>query len=724
MKEHIQEFFKIPEDFSILELAQRLKLLLVYMLEIALLSSLERAKINAMIEYLSEIRAAEVPRRSRAELHNHLRSSPLISTLMLLDEPSADIYCDNEINRQYAFLVHLYCARGLHDYSAYLQFYRCFIERVEQILTLAKLLDLTTRELQIYLKKASDRCMYLSEILPYFLKNERIRAHVKHELLAKENKHIAEIDDDISLVETTDVSGEENSKLLLVGARVELNRGQQQRKFWRKITGAQRALYNFESAVPLGMHAALPVELEEFFECCAPALLRGNSSNLDLNDAPFWLIFFIKVLGVHEPFQLVLVNTASAKLAELTPINLIRYKLHKDSSSVVAELELRADLLKTLEPDGADVRLHFIARKHFSMQLPANILDLLSLVLRQLDSCNRHNVTISQALKIDEVIYRAWFNEKLARTELKIRAINQTALERSFKQFSRNTLPETYTAFLSQKTTVQSHYVSATMADIATKILRSWRDFCNASNIRWSYLNANETAEEKVLNIYNSEIGSKITLRDEFFRALFPSLLQTASINDIALYVYLRVATTSALRPVIEVFPSFEHIDLSYGWMTVPDKRVHSKDERRLVVLTTSVCRMLHAWKLAAAKVSFSKLIDQPTHALMFLDDMTWRHFEPALVNQQLFLRTEQHVRNHSFRHVAAKKLIKLNKDFDQRLLNFLMNHSRYGVGILDQYSCLSPIRAAALLREKLEKNEIEFKELDAQALILLESLA
>ncbi len=100
MKEHIQEFFKIPEDFSILELAQRLRLLLAYMLEIALLSSLERAKINAMIEYLSEIRAAEVPRRSRAELHNHLRSSPLISTLMLLDEPSADIYCDNEINRR------------------------------------------------------------------------------------------------------------------------------------------------------------------------------------------------------------------------------------------------------------------------------------------------------------------------------------------------------------------------------------------------------------------------------------------------------------------------------------------------------------------------------------------------------------------------------------------------------------------------------------------------
>lgn len=158
--------------------------------------------------------------------------------------------------------------------------------------------------------------------------------------------------------------------------------------------------------------------------------------------------------------------------------------------------------------------------------------------------------------------------------------------------------------------------------------------------------------------------------------------------------------------------------------MTVSDKRVHAKDERRVVVITASACRLLRAWRLAATRLAHERLIEPPSHALMFIENKVWCHFSPTYVNQQFVLRTNERVRNHSLRHVAARKFIELNEDFDQRLLNFLMNHAKAGVGVLDNYSSLSPVRAASLLRQRLEKNELEFETFDAKALSLLESLA
>jgi hypothetical protein len=724
MKDYIFEFFKIPTDFSILEFAKRLKLFLVYMLEIAVITAFERAQINAMIECLSEIRSASVPRRSRTDLHNHLKSSPFFATLMLLDEPSADIYSDTEINRQYAFLVHMYCVRGVHDYLPFLVFYRCFIERVEPLLTLSKLLDLTTRELQQHLVKASVRCSYLSEILPFFLKSEH--ASVKSELkrIVHDNYHQVKIDDELTYIETSDVADEENSRRLLVDSKVTLTTEQQRRKFKRKIAGAQRAFYNYEAAVAFGIHAAVPREIEEFLKFCAPALLDSSSLNLSHEQAGFMLVFFLRMFGLQAPLQLELRNNLAKDLNNAVKANSLCYALQKDSRFVSAYLELRADQLKTLAPTDTDPRLHFIAVENFSIQLPANILEMLNLVLRQLDSSCRHNVTLGNALNLDEVQYRKLMLEKLKGTQLRIRGINLAALERSFQQFSRISLPRTYTAFLNQSSSVQSHYISAPIYDICTRILLSWRDFCNASNIRWLHANADETAKKKVLQNVHSEVGSKITLRDEFFLALYPTLLKSASINDIALYIYMRIATVSGLRPVLEPFPKYEHMDLSAGWMTVGDKRVHAKDERRLVVLTASACRLLCAWRLAATKLAHTLLVAQPACGLMFFENKEWCHFTSTYVNEQLALRTNQRVINHSFRHVAARKLINLSDDFDQRLLDFLMNHSNAGVGLLDNYSSLSPLEAASLLRQRLEKHDQEYQALDAQALVLLESLA
>jgi len=312
----------------------------------------------------------------------------------------------------------------------------------------------------------------------------------------------------------------------------------------------------------------------------------------------------------------------------------------------------------------------------------------------------------------------------LKTTSLAFRGIGVAALHRSFFQFSKNSVPETYRAFLTQKSTVQSHYISAQQHQLSATILRAWRDFSDACLMRWRHVDAHETAKNPVTPVFHKDVGSKITLRNELLDALYKLLLLHVDLNNIAFYIYLRIASTSALRPVQRPFPENSHIDLVSMCMTVADKRVHSDEERRFVVLTSSACRLLEAWHKAAESHAIRNVFTSPSHGLMWLDEyMTWQHFDAKTVNERLYELTSQLLKSHSLRHVAAKKFLQFSENFDQRLLNFLMNHSRAGVGILDRFSALSPCAAANLLRRELEISDAQFVSLDAQAIANLELL-
>lgn len=724
MKQTIIDLFQVPEAFSLLEVATRLKRILQYKIEIIPLTQFETLQKQEMIEFLSQISSAEVPKRTREELHNHLKSAPFVVTLLLLDEPDGDLYGENLLNQQYAMLTHMYGVRGLHDYVAFLQFFRSFIENAEPILPLYQLINLTTREVHQKLVSAATQRPDLSRVAPFFLQMKCSRASIKS-LLATENQHVQVIDDGIDYVETSDVAGEESSSVLRIASELSLTTAQQRRQFRFKIAGAQRAFYSYESGTPFGMQAALPAEIKEFLEHCAPGLLRNRTTVIAPNDVSYWLIFMFQLFGVPSPLAFFLNNLRSTRPFSKSQ-NCISYTYDRRGLFINAELNLRADLLSTLAPENADRRLHFVASDMLTLQLPSNILELLNEALRAIDSGSRHGVTLQKALFIDEADYRRWLKTKLKATSLPQRGIGIAALHRSFLQFSKHTVAETYRAFLAQKTTVQSHYVSAEPHQISSTILRSWRDFSEQSGMRWSYVDAHETAKDSVTTEPHREVGSKITLRTELITALYRALLTHHDLNAIAFYIYLRVASTSALRPVREPFPEIRHLDLDDGYMTVADKRVHSADERRLVVMTSSACLLLAAWSKAAALHSHQNLIAAPTHVLMWLDEhgRSWQHFDSKTVNELLRQRTNQVIKSHTFRHVAAKRFLQSTAHFDQRLLNLLMNHSRAGVGLLDRFSALSPALGANLLRRELERYDIEFAELDSAALTHLEAMA
>lgn len=723
MKAAIIGLFQIPENFALLEVASRLKRVLQYHLHIAPLSQFERLQTQEMIDYLLQIPAATVPKRSRASLHNHLKSAPFLATLFLLDEPSDDLFYETLLNQQFALLTHLYEVRALHDYAAYLQFFKSMIEHAMPTLPLHQLLELTTREVHQQLSYAATQHQHLTNVVPFFLKAQRLQSSTQA-LLAAENHHVYAIDDSLEYVETSTRSGEESLGILQLVSELSLSNEQQRRHFRFKIAGAQRAFYTSENAVPLGMQAALPAEVFEFLELCAPSLLRGNTTVIVQRETGYWLVFLLKLFGVPTPLDLKLTNLLAEKLVLVQSQNYIAYQLEKEGLFISAELNLRADLLNTESPIDADRRIHYVASERLRLTVPSNILELLNVTLRAIESGSRHGVTLQNALRFDENDYRLWLKAKLKNTSLPNRGIGIAQLHRSFLQFSKHTIPETYRAFLSRKAVIQNHYVSAEPHQISSTILRAWRDFCEKSGIRWSHVDALETAKFAVTRQFHREVGSKITLREELLIALYAALLDSAALNKIAFYIYLRIATTSALRPVREPFPEVQHIDLSVGYMTVADKRVHSDDERRFVVLTSSACQLLISWRKYAECYSHQNLIEVPSHGLMWLDDQKcWQHFDSKTVNLWLYEHTKQSLKSHSFRHSAAHRFLLSGRQFDQRMLNFLMNHSRAGVGLLDRFSSLSPVLAAALLRHELQSLEAQFLEFDAKALAALEAM-
>lgn len=722
----VKEFFSIPDDFSLVELATRLKRVLVYLLEIELHTEVNRLKINEMIELLSDVRSARVPARSRSDLHNHLKSSPFLTTLLQLEEPSDGELDDTAINRKYAFLTHQYSVRGLSDYDAYLAFFHAFIDDAPELLTLYQLLHLTTIELRHRLEAVHSKTPQLISFLRYLSPSKPQKQHKETSIFTAENHHVIEIDKEFDYIENSDADGNYLTCLIRAQPYMSLTKEQQRRRFKFKMAGVQRAIYNKEAATPLNIGAALPIEINEFLQNVAPSLLQKNKEQFPpvFDDIPYLLVFLFRLIGVQQPWALKLVNLDTKNFnKDFNDIkNQIHYKLDKKSLFVNATLVLNAEIINTLSPENINnENVYYVANKFLTFVIPKNILELLNIVLRgEREASRRHNVTIEQVTKISEKNYRKWLREKIRETELWIRGISVSALERAFLQYARITVPETHFAFLSQKAVIQNHYVSAGEHEISTKILRAWRDFCSKTGIRWGLIDAVETSQEPVSKPTHNEVGSKITLRNIVLPALYESLLASNTLNEVAFYVYIRIATTSALRPVTEPFPLIADANLKEGIMTVADKRAHSADERRLVVLTKTACRMLSAWLETATSIAPTLLLPPPSHLLMLCDEGRWNHFSPKFVNKLLFERTGEQLSGHSFRHVAAKRFIESSEEFDQLLLNFLMNHYRAGFSVLHRFASIAPVQIASILRRKMTTYDSEFETFDERAIEIL----
>lgn len=730
----IYKTFNIPEEFPIGLLATRLSRALFYLSEIAVCAESERDHFKELQCELARMRTPPQPAQTRAELHNYLKNCPFMTTLLLLGEPDESPYCDDITNRKIALLAHLFECRGAVDYKAYLTFSKCVIDQQLSILTLGCLLDLTSLEIHLLIKKSVNRENKLEQLAPFFIPLKTRIAEHKPSVLSAKNRHVQVIestsDSELLALDNTNELAERCDEYLLLDSRVALTTVQQRRQFQRRLFGAQRAYYAHESAVAGGMHAALPCEINELLQQAAPWLLSADMSLLQLNDAQHLLMLFLSMLGLSSQ-DIVLYNKGSTKKLPVKECSVyLDYEFPKRSRFIIATLELRSDLLKTAIPKTQDPRIHFVCKGTLHIPVPYPITHLLNAVLRSIPPYKRQVNTLYDAIKFDSKQYVFWLNAALKSCRLYEKGITKGAIEKAFIQFSRESVPETYLRLLSRKPCIQNHYISVPTTTLTNTVLQAWRTFCIAAGMTWKNANAHEAGDKSVSHQPHTELGSKITLRPEIYRAVYQCLLSTLSdrlefnsINRLSLYLYLRLASTVGLRPTKSPLPTIDHVNFGRGIFTVADKRVHSKDELRLIVLPSKLTELITLWRVCAKQYAMSINAGEPSHLLMWWDN-GWRSFDRKLVNEQLQRITKEPLINHSLRHTAAQRYIQNSPDFNQSLLDMLLNHSRAGVSLFNQYAAISPAHLIKLQQLILDDVDREFTHFDTSAHTHLTQLA
>ena len=198
--------------------------------------------------------------------------------------------------------------------------------------------------------------------------------------------------------------------------------------------------------------------------------------------------------------------------------------------------------------------------------------------------------------------------------------------------------------------------------------------------------------------------------------------------NELAFYAYLRVAMTVGLRPVTEPLPSREHFSAKLNLISVKDKAVHHKHERRLIVLTSQLCLLIERQLEAADGMAEKLAISSPSMVISRLTaESKWEHFSSAFVEKKLSTLLSAPVKTHSLRHTAAQSFLKqsVNKrNYSQSAMNLFMNHARANAYALSNHSINSISEYSKCQQQLLEQaDDAELDEVDAQALELLNKL-
>lgn len=720
MMSEISYYFGIPEDFPFGLTVSRLRRAVFYLLQISYCSESERDKLKHMHNELEGMRTPPQEACSRNELHNHLINHPFLATLLQVGEPHDNPYADDLANRQIALLMHLFDCRGATDYPAFLAFRKCVIESNLALFTLATLLDLTVLEIQLRLRRSENTYPQLGLLVPFFAP-VKLRNH--SEMVRANNLHKQLIDDSSTLelcaLQSTNENAETVNEILGCDSKVALTTEQQRRQFQRRLNGAQRAYYAHEAAVVAGIHTALPIEINVLLNEATPYLLSGEMSKIQPDEAYSLLILFLALIGISDPENITLVNKLSALDCELEGERAyLEYEFLRDSGFVTATLELPANLIKTTSPDTQDPRVHFKAEERLSFGLPYPATFLLNALLRGVPAYRRHLNCLSELAEIVNSDYSGWLNRHLKNSGLHIRGLTKRAIENAFIQYARESVPETYFRFLSGQPCVQNHYVSVSIFTLSQTITAAWREFCVEVGLHWRNVNIYEAGELAVSRRHYTEIGSKITLRPEVLNAILDSLINGLSgstaecINRIALYLYIRVASTVGLRPTKVPFPTIDNMNWEFGCFTVADKRVRSKNELRPIILPRRLVGLIAFWRRCAQNFSMSKSVAEPTHLIMHWDEK-WVHFDRALVNRKLAELTNESIINHSLRHAAAQRYLQDSPDFKQSLLDMLLNHSRAGVSVFNRFAQSSPAQLIRLQQSLLDSVEQDFAAFD-----------
>lgn len=712
----VQLFFNIPSEATPSEYSSRLTRVIKYILEINVDSAETQFRFEEMARVLHcSLNSDVYPARSRRSLFSNLQDYPFYSTLMMIDEPTG-IEHDNSIsNRRLALLAHLFLCRGAADYPAHLEFYKCFVKRENMLFSMSFILSATVLELQLAINSLSkiNEFDYLKSISSFLKKLKKTHLNSRRRGITQAaNQHKTELldNDDVSLhsIELSSANGTAIGGRFEMTAKIPLTTAQARRKFQRYKTGMANAAYSVDAGIAGSMLAAIPKEVGQFLDAVSPELMECEFGAIAPESAGMLLVFFLNTLGIARVFELELVNLGAKTFSNRHQVqHAIVYQFNRNLRHIDSAIILNAALLQTQPARTENKKIHYVSNNQFKLILPFPIGTLLNIALRNLDPQFRHQKTLAEALKISTSEYQSWVRQGLNAAGLLIRGINKSVLENAFHHYSRELVPETYRNFLRGSASVQNHYVSVEQSKVFDSVVYSWRNFCAEVGFTTQTFNTHEVGGNSTTIPPNTEIGSKLTVRSDVLRTILAGLVQSfdnvlhepallQNLNRIALYLYLRIATTVGLRPTKQPLPKCVHIHREMGGITVADKRTHYHDERRLIVLPPQLLALLCSHEKVVKSVALNSGVPIPTALLMHFNaaEKSWQHFDQALVNQQLLLITNKPIINRSCRHSAAKRFIEHHvtaKTFSQSAVDLLLNHSRSGVSALNNLALCSP---------------------------------
>lgn len=640
---------------------------------------------------------------SRRELYSNLTHEPFFCTLLLIDD-------DKKAPVYYCLLAHLYHARSFREYRPYLRFYQALLAKPSKPpFTLTPLRSLTLDEVRLELMSLSELsdCKYLHELARFMQRPNQLPNDTRESLMAASNCSVRNVleryDGAIEYIEMTDELGRSICELLQWTPRMQQTDRQLRSRFSRAKTGLKHALYYAESVAPWSGLSATPSEIGRLLAYVDTAFIDQTIHSFSEQTAGVMVLFFLKLLGIKDPGELELINAGSPNFKGNTVAKTLIYHMDKYTGRVDTHVRLSAELLNVAKPKVKDNRVLYAARKYLDISLPHPIPILLKSSFRKVPAARRNRRTLFEALGLTNAGYRSNIKTYIKQTRLNEIGLSVAGMERAFYHYAKERLPEVTFNFLHGKSSVQHHYISLQRATIEAELKDVWLQFLDAAGIARASSDLDNTAFG-FNKSHHDEVGSALTLRDEVLSTMLQhyhtfvigrGYSPWTRLNASALYIYLRVASSVALRPVREPFPVQIDFDSNRGAFTVADKRAHHSEERRLIIVPTSLTSLLVDWTKTARCMSLSHSSLPPTALLMHYDvtSLTWEHLSPRFVNAIFQRDFKESISNRSFRHVAASNFMKAQLDskrFSQSALNLLLNHQRAGVSLMNQRSLIN----------------------------------
>lgn len=753
----LNETFRIPSSVNKAEdYADRLALFIESILMVSCLSAEEehllREHHKALLGYVSASTPVQSRTLGRRKLHSLLTDYPLYTTLLLLPEVSTDSVESSDVKGFYALLAHIYSMRGPDEYEAYLCFYNTFLskEAVELPWHFVELKNSTAFELKTLLEKSTDyaKNKLLKEFARFLRRPHRVAGFKPQtNIFFSKNKHETELrgvkaGQKIVFNEGTDTDGQSNVAFLNIASQVPLTDKQERTQFSKQNSGIKNALRKREIACPFSLLSATPAEVGIFLDACSELIDKGVT-HVRPSEAKYLFLFFLNLLQISKPLDMRVYNKRgrNAVHSKMGDVRALIYSLDPINNHISASINLPAKVTETAPPDKGDEIAHYYAMESWNFTLPYPLGSLLNTAFRNTVSSKRNKTTLGKAFGLNEADYNSWLQAKLKETKLNIKGLTKGKLESSFVNFAKESLPETFRAFLSGKSVVQNHYVNVPERKLNTSIALAWEAFCINAGVESSTRDTDENVikMESITGSYHEEVGSPLTIRQSSITRLLSELSNQlvslvpdvgnaiSIVNLSALYAYIRIASTVGLRSVSKPFPTLEHFSPSLSLLSVADKRSHAKNERRLLFLTTSLKTLLCAVRKSGNKLSQSLGIPNASYALMTLntESWCWEHFSRNTANGQIYKATDLKLSNFSFRHNAAWRFIHESKlPFLQSRLNLLLNHSRSDALAMNHRSIVSLESFSRELQSALDSYDDKYSEFDERVVSTLNGIA